>query len=167
MKKTKFCEICLERGIEVEDDTTHNLLNCVCIKEEEYAATLLEEIFRLAKTMNSSEVEIFHQLRIENPRALSLFILNPTSHGNSEQLRIHHCDPRVKLLFKLTQKYCLVAHNLRRRNGVPGADKQKKERPRLSTRRGRPPGGSRHHRGRWWWRYWWRWRCLSWWRWSL
>ena len=103
-KKSKLCDICASKGIKVEDDSSHNLLNCICIKENDYAADLLDEIFKLAITMNESQIETFYQLRSSNSRALTLFLLNPTSSGNCEKLRINYDHPKIKMLFKMTQK---------------------------------------------------------------
>ena len=47
MRKSKLCEICLEDGREVIDNTEHNLLTCKVVIESDFAATQLRAYWEL------------------------------------------------------------------------------------------------------------------------
>ena len=150
MKKSDLCDICLEKGLVKKDTSEHNLIDCICLTESEYAANSLEEIFRQAAVMNKVDVTVFHQLKASSLTDITIFLLNPTSQGNKKNIRIDFRHPEISYLFKLTQKYVLTAHNLRTRHGLLATNSwRRKIKPSIlckrgrdhrdSARRGRPP----------------------------
>ena len=116
VKKSNLCEICEDEGLSAIDSTEHNLFDCVCLSRGESAAVMREKIWRLLSKINDLNVNIVRTISDSDPTQAANVILNCTSSGIDEKLRIHFKNPYVSVFVRLCQQYLLLAHNLRQKH---------------------------------------------------
>ena len=133
--RTSACRYCKD---DVSDTTEHMLFECRLTRENHAATRTKLDIFEHMAAATGRQVNYLISTFWKKSREMSLYVLNPCSKGNQEEIRLSEDNNKINEVIKLNQFYVLLISAIRckddnskarGRKKAPGDPHQEHSRP--------------------------------------